>query len=85
MPLNDQHVRALLVASRETRAEEIDCEEFLTHMAQYVEARVAGRAIPEALAKVEAHERLCANCAEECGALVDLLRADVDLVVAKPM
>lgn len=76
MPLNDQHVRALLVACRETRADEIDCEEFLTEMAQYAEARAAGRSIPEALAKVEAHDCLCANCAEECAVLVELVRAE---------
>ena len=75
MPLNDQHIRALLVASRETHADEIDCQEFLTHMAQVAEMRAEGRPLPEPLAKAEAHERLCANCAEECHALVELLRA----------
>jgi hypothetical protein len=76
MPLNDQHVRALLVACRETHADEIDCEEFLTHMAQYAEARASGQSIAEELAKVAAHERLCANCAEECHALVDFVRTE---------
>lgn len=76
MPLHDHHVRSLLVASRETHADEIDCEEFLESMARYAEARAAGRSIPEALAKVEAHERLCANCAEECAALVEMVRAE---------
>jgi hypothetical protein len=74
-PLNDRQVRALLVASRETHADELDCDEFLAHMAQYAEARAAGRAIPDALVKVEAHDRLCANCAEECAALIELVRA----------
>ncbi len=75
MALTDQQVRALLVASRETHADEIDCEEFLTQMAQYAEARAAG-SVPATLPNVEAHERLCANCAEECAALVEVLRAD---------
>jgi hypothetical protein len=44
--------------------------------AQYAEARAAGRTIPDALAKVEAHDRLCANCAEECAALIELVRAE---------
>jgi hypothetical protein len=76
MPINDQQLRSLLVASRETHADEIDCEEFLADMAQYAETRAAGRAIPETLAKVEAHERLCASCAEECRTLIEWLRAE---------
>jgi hypothetical protein len=76
MPLKDPQIRSLLVACRETHAEEIDCEEFLVHVAQYAEGRASGRPIAEALTKVEAHERLCANCAEECAALVGLLRAE---------
>ncbi len=75
MPLRDEQIRALLLACRETHEEEIDCEQFLTGVAEYAEARAEGRAIPPALAKVEAHERLCANCRDECGALVALLRS----------
>ncbi len=74
MPIRDQHVHALLVALGETHADEIDCEEFLAQMAPYAEARAWGHSIPEALAKVVAHERLCANCAEECRALIEMVR-----------
>ncbi len=73
MPLNDEQARALVLACRETHADEIDCEQFLTFLAEYAEARAEGRAVPPALEKVEEHERLCANCREECGALVDLI------------
>ena len=76
MPLTDQQTRALLEASRETHDDELDCDGFLSHLAQYAEARACGAAVPAALAMVEAHERLCANCREECAALVDVLRAD---------
>ena len=75
MPLHDQQVRALLVACRETYDDEIDCEEFLTFMAQYLEARASG-SLPATLAKVEAHGRLCANCAEECHALAEFIRSE---------
>ncbi|WP_394829061.1 hypothetical protein [Pendulispora albinea] len=75
MPLNDQHVRSLLQASKETHAHEIDCDEFNARMAEYAEARAAHRPIPETLAKVVEHERLCANCAEECRALIEILQA----------
>jgi hypothetical protein len=45
-------------------------------MAEYAEVRASGRSLPETLVKVEAHERLCANCAEECQALVELVRTE---------
>jgi hypothetical protein len=78
MPLSNRQIRSLLLASSETHIEEIDCEGFLSHVAEYAEARAAGRAIPAALAQAQAHERLCANCAEECAALVEMLRAEQD-------
>ncbi len=74
--MRDQHIHALLRASRETQADELDCEDFLTAMAQYAELRALASPLPESWAKVEAHERLCANCAEECRALVDLLQSE---------
>lgn len=76
MPLSDRQVRALLLACRETHADEIDCDQFLMLSAEYAEARAEGRALPQALAKVEEHQRLCGNCREECGALIELIRAD---------
>ncbi len=77
MPLSDRQVRALLLACHETHDDEIDCEQFLTFLPEYAELRAADRALPLALAKVEEHERLCANCREECGALVELVRAEL--------
>ena len=76
MPLSDHQVRALLVACRETHADEIDCEQFMAAMAEYAEACAEGGALPARLAKAAEHERLCANCREECRALVELLGAE---------
>jgi len=39
MRLRDEQVRALLNASRETRDVEIDCDDFLSLMAEYAEVR----------------------------------------------
>ncbi len=78
MPLRDEQIRALLLACRETHEEEIDCEQFLARVAEYAEARAEGRAIAPRLAEVEAHERLCAKCREECGALVELIRSGLE-------
>lgn len=76
MAIRNQQIHGLLVACRETRAEEIDCEEFLSRMAEYAEVRAAGRTVPPTLEPVAAHERLCASCAEECAALVEMVRAE---------
>jgi hypothetical protein len=76
MPLSDRQVRALLLSCRETHADEIDCEQFLTFLAEYAEVRAEDRPLPEVLAKVEEHERLCANCREECGALLEFIRSE---------
>jgi hypothetical protein len=73
MRLRDEQVRSLLSASRETRDVEIDCDEFLSLMAQYAEVRAEGRAVPNDLEKACAHERLCASCREEIAALVEIL------------
>ena len=76
MSLSDQQIHSLLVALSETHAQEIDCEQFLERMAQYVELRVAEQSLPDGFARVEEHERLCANCREECQALVELVRSE---------
>jgi hypothetical protein len=73
MKLRDDQVRAVLDVSRETRDVEIDCEDFLSLMAEYAEVRAEGRAVPQGLEKAVAHERLCGSCREELTALVDIL------------
>jgi hypothetical protein len=80
MPLSDQQVRALLLVCRETQVDEIDCEQFLGFMAEVAEARAERRALPAALAKVEAHERLCANCREECRALTEIVSGEPSIL-----
>jgi hypothetical protein len=74
MSLTDPQLHGLLSVLGQTRAHELDCEEFLARVAQYAELRAAGQQVPETLADVEQHERLCANCREECHALVEVLR-----------
>ena len=73
MRLRDEQVRTLLDASRETREVEIDCDEFLSLMAEYAEVRAEGCAVPEGLEKARAHEKLCATCREELAALVEIV------------
>ena len=74
MRLRDEKIHALLEAADATRDAELDCDEFLDRMAAYAELRAAGRDVPDAWRLVEEHERLCANCREECAALVEMLQ-----------
>lgn len=73
MKFEDAQVRALLDVLAETREQEIDCDEFLGALPAYAEARVANEPLGQSFAAVKAHERLCANCREECAALLELL------------
>ena len=73
MRLRDEQVRFLLDASRDTRNVEIDCDEFLSLMAEYAEVRAEGRVVPEGLEKASAHEKLCPSCREELAALVEIV------------
>jgi hypothetical protein len=74
MRLRDEQVRGLLGAARDTLDVEIDCDEFLSLMAEYAEVRAEGRAVPGRLENASAHERLCPFCREELAALVEMLR-----------
>jgi hypothetical protein len=74
MFLDDKQLRALLLALADTHADEIDCEQCLVFIGEYSELRAGGRPLPEVLASVEAHLRLCLSCREECQALIGLLR-----------
>jgi nitrate reductase assembly molybdenum cofactor insertion protein NarJ len=74
MALNDEQVRALLLATRETRDVEIDCDELLAQLPAYVEQRSAVPAAERGgFTEVEAHLRLCRNCREEWQALVSAI------------
>ncbi len=73
MRLHEGQVRALLEATRETHDVEIDCDEFLAHMAACAEARSESRPLPEGHERLLEHERLCANCREEMQALLAIL------------
>jgi hypothetical protein len=76
MRLRDEQIRALLHVARETRDVEIDCDDFLSLMAEFAEVRVEGRAVPESLEEASAHEKLCSSCREELAALVEIVSGE---------
>lgn len=60
----------LLALLDATETREIDCEEFLSRVATYVE-RVDSEQLPTALQSVAQHIRVCPECREELEALLE--------------
>jgi hypothetical protein len=71
MRVDEDRVKRLLEAVRETEDEEMDCEAFLSQMGSHAEARAGGT--EPGTEQARAHERLCANCREELAAVLDAL------------
>lgn len=75
MPVNMDHIKALIERMKLTRDHELNCNEFLDRMAEYAEFELSGSTIPEALEVVEHHLELCPECREEYEALLKALKA----------
>lgn len=73
MSLSKREVSELIRLAGVTRDEEIDCERCLDDVAEFAEARLAGRPLSEALAAVEQHLDVCGECREEYEALRDAI------------
>lgn len=58
-----------------TRARELTCGECQNHMGEFTEAKLADLHNTEALTLVEHHLSICPECAEECEALLAILRS----------
>lgn len=58
----------------DTRESECDCAACQRHLSDYVEHRLEGRRLPDALEKVAQHLAMCDECAEEAEALTLILR-----------
>ncbi len=68
-PTHEQ-LRELLRVVAATRPQEIDCEQFLTRVAAYLEALEREQALPPELDTVAQHLEVCPECSEEFDALV---------------
>ena len=64
-------VRSILTA----RPDEIGCEECLARMDRFVDLKLAGKNLGEALPLVEDHLERCRDCREEFQALLSALQA----------
>lgn len=56
-----------------TRADEIDCDEWLARVGRLLELRQAGPPLPPDLEPVLQHVAVCRECAEELEALIAAL------------
>jgi hypothetical protein len=73
MKLDPDHYEKLARVLLKTRPEEMSCEDWLDHVAEYTDHVLAGRLIPPSLAEVERHMDMCPECTEEfCAILVSL-------------
>lgn len=72
----DEKLRDLLQLVRATKPKEIDCEEFLSRVGEYVEKAGPDAALPSGLEAVKDHLAVCGECQEEYDALLRALRPD---------
>ena len=63
-----EQLRELLRVVAATRPQEIDCEQFLTRVAAYLES-LGEQALPPELDVVAQHLEVCPECSEEFDAL----------------
>ena len=65
-----EQLRELLRVVAATRPQEIDCEQFLTRVAAYLESLEREHPLPPELDTVAQHLEVCPECSEEFDALV---------------
>lgn len=73
MILDQSKMKLLLDALILTRDDEIDCDDCFDSMAEFAESRLSDKSVPDILATIDAHIRICADCAEEFEILKDTI------------
>lgn len=71
MKFTNEELKALAGFVAKTSEGEVSCQTCEDQLAQFIEAQLIGRKIPETLKAIDEHLRLCPECAEE----LTLLRA----------
>lgn len=78
MQLTSDVLQRLLQAVKQTRPDEISCDECFEKLDQFAEQVLAGKPAAEAMPLVKDHLDRCAPCQEEFEALLDALEAVSD-------
>ena len=73
MALHPKQIELLTELVSDTRERELDCEEFLPHLAAWSERVAAGQSIEEATREVQHHLKVCPECAEEFRVLIEVI------------
>ncbi len=73
-PLTHDRLRTLAEMLQASRPHELTCDEWLDHVAGYLESEIDGRPRLPTASLVEEHLALCPECREEYDALVQALR-----------
>jgi predicted anti-sigma-YlaC factor YlaD len=71
MALSPREAAELVHLIGQTREQELDCDGCASQLSEFAERHLAGQPIPEVLAAVEQHLKICGECRDE----FELLRA----------
>ena len=77
MNITDEHVRALLDLLALTKDVETDCDHCFQHMAEFAEATLSGKTIPDGLRCIDEHLERCGECREEFESLKEALGGEL--------
>lgn len=75
MALSEQQISKLLKLVAESRSDPLDCDGCFEHLAEFAEASLTCREIPEALRTIETHLEQCPCCRTEFQALREALQS----------
>lgn len=73
MTLTKRQIKILADAIQQTRDEELDCDEFMVHLAAWGERVLQGQSIDDASKSVKHHLQICPECEEEFRVLKEVL------------
>lgn len=74
MAMTKQQITILADAIQKTRDEELDCDEFMVHLAAWSERILDGQSIDKASESVRHHLQICPECEEELRVLNEVLK-----------
>ena len=74
MSLSPENIKKLIDLVATTKNDPLDCDGCLERIAEFAEARLAGRSLSAALESVQTHLESCGCCQEEYEALLAALR-----------
>jgi len=75
MKLSSDTIRKMINSIQSTRDEELSCGHCYDELDRFIEMKLEGKNVAEAMPLVEAHLNICPACREEYEALLEALKA----------